>query len=316
MLTAIYWLCPSVAERLQTGLASPAIAEILTTLMPDIEEELAIESLEELVPSQERGSPTGIAKVLMQPQHIGSFVESAGMKLIQLVEQRTATKRTDRKRIRCCQVCRQNSSWLEMITHATTELPFAMIICDMFEPGARIVRVNKAFEDLTGYDAESVRGLNCRFLQGEDTEQEAVHRMVDAIRNALSIQVELTNYRKDGSQFKNLVSLRPVFDSNGRYRYSIGILSDVATLTTDLVADVNRLCRLLPKRFESSIQPPQFESINENHGTSGSTPMQSVEVKARSVRKRHLRKLLNARLKRAIWCWPNLVGWRTSRGRC
>ena len=286
LLTAIYWLCPSVAERLQTGLASPAIAEILTTLMPDIEEELAIESLEELVPSQERGSPTGIAKVLMQPQHIGSFVESAGMKLIQLVEQRTESDEEDGPKANTLLPglgVAQNSSWLEMITHATTELPFAMIICDMFEPGARIVRVNKAFEDLTGYDAESVRGLNCRFLQGEDTEQEAVHRMVDAIRNALSIQVELTNYRKDGSQFKNLVSLRPVFDSNGRYRYSIGILSDVATLTTDLVADVNRLCRLLPKRFESSIQPPQFESINENHGTSGSTPlMQRASGRSRS----------------------------------
>ncbi|EOD17658.1 hypothetical protein EMIHUDRAFT_75737, partial [Emiliania huxleyi CCMP1516] len=96
----------------------------------------------------------------------------------------------------------------------------------MHAPGARIVAANEAFAQLTGHAREDVIGRNCRFMQGPRTEQDAVRRVVESVRCARQGQVELTNYKADGTAFRNLLSLQPVHDSNGVYRYSIGVLSD------------------------------------------------------------------------------------------
>ena len=96
--------------------------------------------------------------------------------------------------------------WLAMFRCAVEMQEHAIIACDMFEPGARIVTVNRAFEDLTGYSPTDAVGYNCRFLQGEYTESSAVLQIIEAMRAAQQVQVELTNYRKDGSSFRNLHS--------------------------------------------------------------------------------------------------------------
>ena len=147
-----------------------------------------------------------------------------------------------------------------MLRKATENLPFAVIASDMFEPGAKLVSVNAAFEQLTGYEREEVLGRNCRFLQGEETEQDAVQQLVDALREARPVQVELTNYRNDGAPFRNLLSLRPVHDSNGRYRYCIGILADAATLTPALLDGISRLYRMLPTSFDHNCEWPGYRT--------------------------------------------------------
>ena len=148
-----------------------------------------------------------------------------------------------------------NKGWLAMLRKATENLPFAVIASDMFEPGAKLVSVNAAFEQLTGYEREEVLGRNCRFLQGEETEQDAVQQLVDALREARPVQVELTNYRNDGAPFRNLLSLRPVHDSNGRYRYCIGILADATTLAPTSYEEYTRIIEMLPVNFEASLSP-------------------------------------------------------------
>jgi len=55
------------------------------------------------------------------------------------------------------------------------------------------------------------------------TEQDELTVLVGAIRAALPVQVELTNYKEDGTSFRNLLSLQPVHDSNGVYRFCIAL---------------------------------------------------------------------------------------------
>ncbi len=48
---------------------------------------------------------------------------------------------------------------------------------------APIVYANKAFERLTGYSQEEIIGHNCRFLQGDDRDQEARQQNTEAMKN-------------------------------------------------------------------------------------------------------------------------------------
>jgi hypothetical protein len=80
--------------------------------------------------------------------------------------------------------------------------------------------------------------------------------MVVAIRTATVTTVRVTNYRRDGSTFINAVTMSPVHDSNGVYRYSIGVLSDGADSISDGAALEALHGRL--RRGHSAIIPPQF----------------------------------------------------------
>lgn len=92
-----------------------------------------------------------------------------------------------------------------------------------------LVYVNPAFEKLTGYSSEDILYQDCRFLQGDDTDQSAVQAISEAIESTLPIRTILKNYRKDGSVFWNELSVTPFYDELDKITYYIGIQKDVTT---------------------------------------------------------------------------------------
>lgn len=90
-----------------------------------------------------------------------------------------------------------------------------------------IIYANSAFQRMTGYTIEELRGRNCRFLQGDDLAQPELEALRGALRDARDGHAELRNYRKDGSPFWNEVYISPVFEEHGRVRYYIGVQNDV-----------------------------------------------------------------------------------------
>ena len=77
----------------------------------------------------------------------------------------------------------------------------SMIITDPRQPDNPIVFANAAFQKLTGYDREEIIGRNCRFLQGPLTDPHAVVEIREAIAAERDLQIDILNYRKDGSSF-------------------------------------------------------------------------------------------------------------------
>lgn len=100
-------------------------------------------------------------------------------------------------------------------------------ISDVRKPDAPLVYVNAGFERLTGYSPGEVLHLNCRFLQGPDTDPNAVGRISSAIAAGKACTVELLNYRKDGAPFWNRLSLTPLRNEEGEVTHYVGVQSDI-----------------------------------------------------------------------------------------
>ena len=91
------------------------------------------------------------------------------------------------------------------------------------QPGPRILYVNAAFTRMTGYTPEDVIGLTPRILQGPNTSPEACARIRTALEAWQPIRIELLNYRKDGSEFWVELSITPVADETGWFRYWVSV---------------------------------------------------------------------------------------------
>lgn len=102
-----------------------------------------------------------------------------------------------------------------------------ILITDATRPDNPIVYASPGFEKLTGYRAAEVLGKNCRFLQGPDTNQQALADIRRAIKAGQECSTELLNYRKDGSPFWNALFLTPVRDEAGRLTHYVGVQVDV-----------------------------------------------------------------------------------------
>ena len=85
-----------------------------------------------------------------------------------------------------------------------------------------IVAVNNAFCALTGYRTDEIIGRNCKFLAGPQTEAWLTERIAAGIRAHRPVLVEILNYKRDGTEFRNAVLVAPVFDEKGVLEYFIG----------------------------------------------------------------------------------------------
>ncbi|HYQ83406.1 MAG TPA: PAS domain-containing protein, partial [Rubrobacter sp.] len=102
-----------------------------------------------------------------------------------------------------------------------------IVITDPKVPDNPIVYANPAFEEISGFTAEEVRGRNCRFLQGEHRDQPALDELRKAIAEERECRVVLRNYRKDGTPFWNELYVSPVHDEEGILTNFVSVQNDV-----------------------------------------------------------------------------------------
>jgi diguanylate cyclase (GGDEF)-like protein/PAS domain S-box-containing protein len=117
---------------------------------------------------------------------------------------------------------------IDLSVRALDAMSECVVICDARRSELPIIYVNKAFEELTGYDARECLGRNCRFLQGELTSEEPVQELAEAIASQREVTVEIRNQRADGSWFWNQVSLSPIENEEGDVTHYIGIQRDIS----------------------------------------------------------------------------------------
>lgn len=130
--------------------------------------------------------------------------------------------------------------------------PLAMVVTNPRRPDNPIEVANEAFCALTGYCESEIVGRNCRFLAGEQTEPAGQRQLRSAVAQARPLLVDILNYRRDGSQFRNGVMIAPLFDEEGRLAFFLGSQVDLG-LDENAALSIRRgravnLVKQLPQR--------------------------------------------------------------------
>jgi len=127
---------------------------------------------------------------------------------------------------------RTSAASADLLFTAAEKTRMPQIITDPHQPDNPIVFANRAFQNLCGYDAAELLGRNCRFLQGPGTDPTDIAKIRDAITARRDVVVEILNYHRDGTPFRNELYISPVFDPNGQLRYFFASQLDVTRFRT------------------------------------------------------------------------------------
>ena len=111
--------------------------------------------------------------------------------------------------------------------------PIAMVVSNPHLPDNPIEVANAAFCNLTGYSEAEIVGRNCRFLAGESTEPWVTEEIRDALRGRRPLLVDILNYKKEGTPFRNGVMITPLFDPEGGLAWFLGSQVDLGEPSAD-----------------------------------------------------------------------------------
>jgi PAS domain S-box-containing protein len=134
--------------------------------------------------------------------------------------------RQDYKGLRSIRSGREHFS--DLAENVVNAAGLGVIITGPLDADTPIIYANKAFEEITGYSVSEGTGRNPRFLQGSETDPQAVQQLRQAIHNGMEFRVVLRNYRKDGSPYWNEMTISPVLGDRRRITHFVGILADVS----------------------------------------------------------------------------------------
>jgi len=88
--------------------------------------------------------------------------------------------------------------------------------CIETDPQGCIVAINPAFTALCGYTFREVVGRKPgSFLQGKDSEKDAIFALREALLKGEASETELVNYHKDGHAYRVRVHIEPIRDAMG-----------------------------------------------------------------------------------------------------
>ena len=107
--------------------------------------------------------------------------------------------------------------------------PIASVVSNPRLPDNPIVGLNESFVELTGYAAEDVLDRTCRFLSGNGTEPWLSEKIRQSVAEHRPILVEILNYKKDGSTFRNAVLVAPIYANDDDLVYFLRSHVEIVT---------------------------------------------------------------------------------------
>ncbi len=104
-------------------------------------------------------------------------------------------------------------------------------------PISKIVYVNDAFTEMTGYSLDEIRTSSPRILEGPRTDQDEVSRVISELVEGKPVEATLINYKKNGDEFWTNFSVTPIADEKGKFNRWISIQRDVTSTKIEAIRD-------------------------------------------------------------------------------
>ena len=120
--------------------------------------------------------------------------------------------------------------WLRLLESAIENTSESIAILEAKPtdgPGRKILYVNNAFEDMTGYSREEVIGKSFDLLNGPKTSEKKRTNLLNALKVWRPVEAEFINYKKDGSEYWVQVSFAPVMNTDGNYSHWVVVERDI-----------------------------------------------------------------------------------------
>lgn len=96
------------------------------------------------------------------------------------------------------------------------------------DPRVRIIQVNPAFTNTTGYTAEEASGQTPRLLHSGCQGRDFYGEMWEQLRQADSWEGEIWNRRKSGEIYPEWLHIDAIRDEEGELQYYVGVFSDAS----------------------------------------------------------------------------------------
>jgi len=96
-------------------------------------------------------------------------------------------------------------------------------------PGPRIIYVNEALANMTGYSKEEILGKSPRLFQGPRSDRTELDKMKNALQKQEHCTSEVINYAKNGRPYWVEIGIAPVTDNSGKVSHMIAIERDITS---------------------------------------------------------------------------------------
>jgi len=118
---------------------------------------------------------------------------------------------------------------LRLLGSAVEQSKESIVITDaeLDLPGPRILFVNPAFTQMTGYTAAEAIGKTPRILQGPHTDKTVLRRLRQNLERGEVFAGEAINYRKDGKEFNLEWQIAPLRNAGGKITHFVAIQRDI-----------------------------------------------------------------------------------------
>jgi PAS domain S-box-containing protein len=124
---------------------------------------------------------------------------------------------------------KQAEEELRLLNSAVEQSKESILITDaeLDLPGPKIIFVNPAFTQMTGYTAQEAIGKTPRILQGRRTDKTVLSRLRRNLEHGEAFAGEAINYRKDGKEFDLEWQIAPLRNAGGKITHFVAIQHDI-----------------------------------------------------------------------------------------